>query len=375
MNKKSKVIICLLAIAAILFCIIQFGVIPANREKQAEYARNQTDALTHDITSIEDYKSPYVGNANNVSNLFYSLPLNNISMKFEINSETCTLTVNYLDTVWNIGEEKVQRDLIYNSVAAMAAIDNLSEITYNFSGESYSFDRKQIEDVFGSPLADLLDKEIWSEKVQGKLNALDFVEQFFSVQAKNQTAMYETQEYLEAFVNNNYAVKSVLYTGTPIDIDTAVFQETLVMGNNASNSTASPKGKIFRVLVRGDEQKVFMIDDENKCYSVSSTDGVMQMQYNDFSYSESGTENLNQTECVFDTYIGKQIVNGAETPIAITIYLQADNHVIYALKTERSTSAETVLIKEMRTIVDTSELECPGDYQEVDNDTFNQALF
>lgn len=24
--------------------------------------------------------------------------------------------VNYLDTVWNIGEEKMQRDLIYNSV-------------------------------------------------------------------------------------------------------------------------------------------------------------------------------------------------------------------------------------------------------------------
>ena len=53
-------------------------------------------------------------------------------MKFEIDSEACTLTVNYLDTVWNIGEEKVQRDLIYNSVAAMAAIDNLSGITYNF---------------------------------------------------------------------------------------------------------------------------------------------------------------------------------------------------------------------------------------------------
>lgn len=179
MNKKSKVIICLLIIAAILFCIIQFGIIPANREKQAEYARNQTDALTHDITSIEDYKNPYVGNANNVSNLFYSLPLNNVSMKFEINSETCALTVNYLDTVWNIGEEKVQRDLIYNSVAAMAAIDNLSGVTYNFSGESYSFSRKQIEEVFGSPLSELLEQEKWSKEVQNKLNSTDFIKEFF----------------------------------------------------------------------------------------------------------------------------------------------------------------------------------------------------
>lgn len=179
MNKKNKVIICLLAIAVILFCIIQFGIIPANREKQAEYVRNQTDALTHDITSIDDYKSPYVGNANNVSNLFYSLPLNNVSMKFEVNSETCALTVNYLDTVWNIGEEKVQRDLVYNSVAAMAAIDNLSGITYNFSGESYFFSREQIEEIFGSPLSELLEQGKWSKEVQDKLSYTDFIKEFF----------------------------------------------------------------------------------------------------------------------------------------------------------------------------------------------------
>ena len=175
MNKKSKIIICLLAIAAILFCIIQFGVIPANREKQAEYARNQTDALTHDISAIIDYKSPYIGDASNTGNLFWNLPLNNVDMKFEINSETCALTVNYLDTVWNIGEEKVQCDLVYNSVAAMAAIDNLSGIT-----ESYSFSRKQIEEVFGSPLSELLEQEKWNKEVQDKLNSTDFVEQFFS---------------------------------------------------------------------------------------------------------------------------------------------------------------------------------------------------
>ena len=54
MNKKNKMIIGLLAIAVILFCIIQFGIIPADQEKQVEYAKNQTDALTHDITSIEE---------------------------------------------------------------------------------------------------------------------------------------------------------------------------------------------------------------------------------------------------------------------------------------------------------------------------------
>lgn len=179
MNKKSKVIISLLAIAIVLFCAIQFWIIPTNRAKEAEYARNQTDALTHDISVVEDYKTSYIGNANNISGLFEVLPLNNVSMKFEINSEDCILTVNYLDTIWNIGEEKVQRDLVYNSVAAMAAIDNLSGITYNFSGDSYSFTREQIEDVFGTPLSNLLKQEKWSEEVQNKLNDTDFIGQFF----------------------------------------------------------------------------------------------------------------------------------------------------------------------------------------------------
>jgi len=179
MNKKNKIIIGLLAIAIVLFCAIQFWIIPTNRTKEAEYARNQTDALTHDISVVETYKTPYIGNASNTSGLFEVLPLSDISKKYEINSDNCTLTVNYLDTVWNIGEEKVQRDLVYNSVAAMAAIDNLSGITYNFSGESYSFTRKQIEDVFGTPLSNLLKQEKWSEEVQNKLNDTDFIGQFY----------------------------------------------------------------------------------------------------------------------------------------------------------------------------------------------------
>lgn len=100
MNRKNTIIISLLAIAVILFCIIQFGIIPANRAQQAEYAHKQTDALTHDIASIEEYKSPYVGDADNIRNLFHSLPLDNVPMKFEIDSETRALTVDYLDTVW-----------------------------------------------------------------------------------------------------------------------------------------------------------------------------------------------------------------------------------------------------------------------------------
>ena len=179
MNKKSKIIIGLLAVAVVLFCLIQFWIIPADQAKKETYARNQTDALTHDISAIEDYRTAYLGDATNVTKLFGALPLNNIPKQFEINSDDCTLTVNYLDTVWDIGEDNVHRDLVYNTVAAMAAIDNLSGITYNFSGDSYSFDRKQMEDVFGAPLSDLLEQGKWSKNVQDKLKDAGFVGQFY----------------------------------------------------------------------------------------------------------------------------------------------------------------------------------------------------
>ena len=185
MNKKNILIICLLAVAAILFCTIRFGIIPYQQAQEAEYVQNQTDALTHDITSIEKFKNPYVGNVSNIGNLFGALPLNNVSMKFEIDSQSCTLTVNYLDTVWNIGEEKVQRDIVYNSVAAMASIDNLAGITYTFSGESYFFDRKQIDEIFGSPLAGILEQDRWNKEVQEKLKSDDFISQFFIEQTAN----------------------------------------------------------------------------------------------------------------------------------------------------------------------------------------------
>ena len=179
MNKKNKIILGLLSVAIILFSTIQFWIIPTEEAKQADYARNQTDALTHDISAIEDYRFPYVGNASNIGGLFENLPLNNISKKYEIDSDNCTLTVNYLDTVWNIGEEKVHRDLIYNSAAAMAAIDNLTAITYNFAGDRYSFERKELEDMLGSPLSNLLVPEKWKEEIQTQLSSKEFCDQFY----------------------------------------------------------------------------------------------------------------------------------------------------------------------------------------------------
>lgn len=179
MNNKNKAIIALLIIGVMAFCTVEFIIIPQRNAKEAKYIAEQNDSLTHDIENVLDFKSPYVGDSSNDANLFYRLPLNRVSMQFDINPDTCALTVNYLATVNNIGEDKVHRDILYNSVAAMALIDNLSKVTYNFSGDTFSFTREEIENSFGKNLSSLLQKDGWSKNVQSKLNDQNFVDSFY----------------------------------------------------------------------------------------------------------------------------------------------------------------------------------------------------
>lgn len=170
MSKKSKMILCLLAVAVILSCWIQFQVIPEQAAKQAEFESRQEDALTHDISVVEKFKSPYMGDAANTTGVFGVLPFSGLLAGFEMDSENCALTVTYSGTVQKLGEEKVQRNLVYNTAAAMAAIDNLAEVSYLFSDGSFTFGREELEERLGSPLSGLLDdRAAWNEAVREKL--------------------------------------------------------------------------------------------------------------------------------------------------------------------------------------------------------------
>ncbi len=179
MDKKNKLIIILLIIGVLAFCAVQFIIIPHNKAMQEEYNARQNDSLTHDIENILSYKSAYIGDASNNANLFNRLPLNSVHRKFKIDPDDCFLTIYYLDTLWNIGEAKVHRDLVYNSVSAMALIDNLEQITYEFSGDVFIFTREEIENLFDHDLSSLLNQETWNEKVQSKLHDSDFVSRFY----------------------------------------------------------------------------------------------------------------------------------------------------------------------------------------------------
>jgi hypothetical protein len=178
MKNRNRIIICLLVIGIALFAAVQFIVIPHNDAERNNYLAAQQEPATHDISSILKYKNKYMGNASNDANLFHHLPLSNVEMSFELFSDNLELEVNYKDTVWNIGEEKVKSSLLYNSAAAFALIDNLNVIDYNFSGTSYQVKRADIESLY-SNFSNILEKENWSNYVQSKMNDHQYVEDAF----------------------------------------------------------------------------------------------------------------------------------------------------------------------------------------------------
>lgn len=178
MKNRNRIIICLLVIGIALFAAVQFIVIPHNNAERNKYLAAQQEPATHDISSILKYKNKYMGNASNDANLFHHLPLSNVEINFELFSDNLELEVNYKDTVRNIGEEKVKSSLLYNSTAAFALIDNLKVIDYNFFGASYQVKRADIESLY-SNFSNILEKENWSNYIQGKMNDHQYVEDAF----------------------------------------------------------------------------------------------------------------------------------------------------------------------------------------------------
>jgi hypothetical protein len=175
MKTRNRIIIVLLAFGIALFAAIEFFVIPHQNAENTKYAAAQQEPSTHDLNTILKYRNKYMGNFSNTINLFYHLPLSNAGMNFQLYPDTLTLEVNYKDTVWNIGKEKVNRSLIYNSTAAFALIDNLQSIVYNFPGETYRVNRADVEKLY-SNFSTIIQKVNWYKYVQEPLKNLQYTD-------------------------------------------------------------------------------------------------------------------------------------------------------------------------------------------------------
>lgn len=136
------------------------------------------------IENIIQYKNKYVGNNSNDSHLIDNLPLAEYGYVFEIDSENLGLTIDYHVTDWYINENHyLEKSLLYNSVSIFILIDNVETIKFNFSGESYTVNRKQIETLYPN-FKDIVDNGInqnnFNKYLENKLNDNNFVESIFS---------------------------------------------------------------------------------------------------------------------------------------------------------------------------------------------------
>ncbi len=135
------------------------------------------------IENIIQYKNQYVGNNSNDSHLIDNLPLAEYGYVFEIDSVNPGLTIDYHITDWYVNENHyLEKALLYNSVSIFALIDNIEQITFNFSGNTYTVSRKQIKELYPN-FNDIVDNGInqnnFNKYLENKMNDNDFVENTF----------------------------------------------------------------------------------------------------------------------------------------------------------------------------------------------------
>ncbi|UWG95829.1 DUF4825 domain-containing protein [Dehalobacter sp. DCM] len=176
MKVRNRVIVILLAIAVILFGVVQFGIIPHNEAEKEKYNLEQLDPRTHDFSNIVKYKSDYMGDSSNIINLFYNLPLSDLGLRFELFPDTLTLEVDYQSEGKSKGEEIIRSALLYNAMAAFTLIGNLEQINFVFLDESYQAKRSEFRKEFGS-FADVINPDQWNQGVQDKLKDKVYTQQ------------------------------------------------------------------------------------------------------------------------------------------------------------------------------------------------------
>lgn len=178
MKARNKFILGLIVVGIALFGIVQGIIIPRIAQNEQQYAAAQQDPLTHDFENTLKYKNQYMGNAGNVTNLFRSLPLNNVDRSFQLYPDTYTVEINYKESIGDIGEDQVGRALIYNATAAFALIDNLEAIHFHFiNGASAKVLRSDVERWYGVKAAALAEQGNWRNRVQSKLDDEEYVRQ------------------------------------------------------------------------------------------------------------------------------------------------------------------------------------------------------
>ena len=136
------------------------------------------------IDNIIKFKDQYVGNNSNDSHLIDNLPLSEYGYVFEIDSKNLGLTIDYHITDWYINENQyLEKCLLYNTVSIFSLIDNVQDITFNFSGNSYKVNRKQIENLYpnyNEIKSNEINEDNFNKYLENKMNDNEFVKTIFN---------------------------------------------------------------------------------------------------------------------------------------------------------------------------------------------------
>ncbi|EPY6471697.1 DUF4825 domain-containing protein [Clostridium sporogenes] len=156
MKNKLKILIPLIIILSLN--LVGCGI---NSEKKSKgNIKNSSKVETYDLIK---YKGTYVGDNSSVGNIITNLPANEYSAGFSLQTtkEPYEITINY-NINKNLGEEnynkfwkdnKVEKLLEKNAVVLLSLIPNAEIIKFNVDNigeESYKYDRKNLEQKYGS---------------------------------------------------------------------------------------------------------------------------------------------------------------------------------------------------------------------------------
>ena len=75
MRKLNILIIALLVVGICGLALVEGYIRPEMRRREQQYLSEQRDPLTHDFSRLLEFRSRYMGDASNLANLNYNLPL------------------------------------------------------------------------------------------------------------------------------------------------------------------------------------------------------------------------------------------------------------------------------------------------------------
>lgn len=188
MKKVNILIIALLVVGICGLALVEGYIMPEMRRREQQYLSEQGDPLTHDFNRLLKFKSRYMGDASNLSNLNLNLPLYEIPRTFQLYPETLTAEINYQDSLTGIEAALFDRALVYNATANFVLVENLETLILNFGKDSFTISRCAVESWYGIELASLQNEARWAEKVQRPLSdrayVKSFIEENFTMQLR-----------------------------------------------------------------------------------------------------------------------------------------------------------------------------------------------